>query len=70
MAPCGIRYSEKRSRNRNIPGGEGLYSTKYLVSKCLKQMPNVKETYKCEGNHTLFSVKEIDANVHKNIFLV
>ena len=42
MAPCWIRYSERRSRGKNILGGERLQNAKYLVSKCsLKQIPKV-----------------------------
>ena len=42
IAPCWIRYFERRSRDKNILGGEGLYNTKYPVAKCcLKQVPKV-----------------------------
>ena len=40
MTSCWIRYSERRSRGKNILGGERLQNAKYLVSKCyLKQIP-------------------------------
>ena len=43
MATCWNRYSERRSRGKNILGCERLQNTKYLASKCcLKQMPKVK----------------------------
>ena len=42
MATCWIRYSERRSRGKNILGCERLQNTKYLAPKCcLKQMPKV-----------------------------
>ena len=31
MAPCWIRYSQRRSRGKNILGGERLQNAKYLV---------------------------------------
>ena len=36
MAPCWIRYSERRPMGKNILGGERLQNTKYLVSKFCK----------------------------------
>ena len=34
MVPCWIRYSDRRSRDKNIRRGERLQNAKYLVSKC------------------------------------